>query len=233
MANLRSAVIGCGAIAREHLAAVVALKDVEVAAVCDLSAARAESTAEHFGIAKWYTDYERLLAEIRPDLVHVTTSPSAHFEIAKACLAGGLNVLCEKPITVNYQDFVLLKQLALQNRCMLMENHNLRFESSVRKIQTLVASGKLGEVLDVQIVLVLNVFGADSPYIDKNVSHYSLALRGGLIGDFLTHIACLTHLFTGSVVSLRTVWTKHTTEFSRFLLTNFAALSRASEPRPL
>ena len=43
-------IIGCGTIAREHLAAVSELENVRVAAVCDLSAARAEATAERFGV---------------------------------------------------------------------------------------------------------------------------------------------------------------------------------------
>src|SRR5262245_16819505 len=121
MGRLTSALIGCGTIAREHLTALSELANVEVTAVCDLSAARAEATAERFGIAKWYSSHEQLLAEIRPDLVHITTSPSFHFPIAKSCLDARLNVLCEKPITVDYEEFRLLKQLATANRCMLME----------------------------------------------------------------------------------------------------------------
>jgi len=209
MENLKSILIGCGAIAREHLAALAQLKNVEVAAICDISAAKAEATAERFGIAKWYTNHEQLVAEIRPDMVHITTPPSTHFAIAKTCLAAGLNILCEKPITVDYQDFVKLKQLAIQNRCMLIENHNIPFHSSIRRIQALVTSGKFGDIIEVQIFLVLNLFGVKSPYVDKNMPHFSFILRGGVIGDFLTHLACLTHLFTGSVIDLRTIWAKH------------------------
>src|ERR1035437_9678997 len=210
MANLTSVLIGCGAIAREHLAALAELKGVEVAAVCDLSAARAEATAERFSIAKWYCSYEEMLTHIKPDLVHITTPPSAHFSISRNCLTAGLNVLCEKPITVDYKDFALLKQLAIQNRCMLMENQNLRFHSSIQRIQALIASGRIGDVLEVQIFLFLNLVSAGSPYIDENAPHSGLALRGGVIGDFLPHIAYLVHIFTGSVVDLRTIWTKHT-----------------------
>src|SRR5215470_6253982 len=103
MAKLTCALIGCGAIARRHLASLADLPDVEVAAVCDLSAARAEATAERFAIAKWYSSYEQLLSEINPNLVHITTPPSSHFSIAKACLAARLNVFCEKPITTSYE----------------------------------------------------------------------------------------------------------------------------------
>jgi predicted dehydrogenase len=209
-AMLRSALIGCGAIAREHLAVLSELKDVEVAAVCDLSPTRAEATAERFGIKRWYTNYEQLLHDIHPNLVHITTPPSAHFAIAQACLSSGVNVLCEKPMTTDYSDFGALKRLAIQNRCMLMENQNVRFEPAVQRIKALVASGRLGDILDVQIVLGLDLFGTDSPYVDVNVPHYSFGLRGGVIGDFLTHIACLVLLFTGSVVDLRTIWEKRT-----------------------
>jgi predicted dehydrogenase len=92
-----------------------------------------------------------------------------------------------------------------------MENQNFRFHSSVQRIQTLIASGELGDILDVEIVLILNLFGTDSPYADSDVPHYSLVLRGGVIGDFLTHIASLVHLFAGPVVDLRTIWKKQAT----------------------
>lgn len=203
---MKCVLIGCGAIAREHLTALAEIKNVEVAAVCDISAAKAEATAERFSIKKWYTNHEQALSEIRPDLVHITTPPSSHVPIARSSLTAGFNVLCEKPITVDYQQFIELKELALRNGCMLLENHNIRFHSSIRRLTALIASGDFGEVLEVHIFLDLNLFGAGSPYLDANVPHFSSVLRGGVVGDFLTHIACLTHLFIGSVSELRTVW---------------------------
>jgi predicted dehydrogenase len=210
--KLKSALVGCGAIAREHLAALAELSSVEVAAICDISAAKAEATAERFGIARYYLDHNRMIAEIRPDLVHITTPPSSHYSIAKDCLSAGHSVLCEKPITVDYEEFRLLRQLATEKNCLLLENQNLRFHSSVLTIRDLVDSGRLGDVLDIQIYFSLNIFGPGSSYIDENASHFALALRGGVIGDFLTHMACLAVMFTGAVVDLRTVWTKRVKE---------------------
>jgi predicted dehydrogenase len=208
MGKLRCVLIGCGAIAREHLTALADLEAVEVAAVCDLSSARAEAAAERYGVAKWYTSLEKLLADIRPDLVHITTPPSSHFPIAQSCLAAGLNVLCEKPITINYAEFSSLKALAIANNCMLMENQQNRFHSSIRRIQRLLEAGKLGDLLELQICLSLNLFGIGSPYVDRNVPHFGLGLRGGVIGDFLPHIAYLAYMFTGPVVDMRTIWEK-------------------------
>jgi len=214
MAKLTGAVIGCGAIGGEHLAALADIKNIRVAAVCDLSAARAEAVAERYGAEKWYTNYEDLVAEVRPNLVHITTPPASHFSIAKHCLAAGCNVLCEKPITVNYQEFCALKRLANENHCLLMEDQNYRYHSSIQKISDLLSAGKFGDVIDVQIFLSLNVLAPDSPYVDRNAPHFATALRGGLIGDFLTHIAYLAYIFTGSVADLRTIWTKHRPELT-------------------
>lgn len=211
MSELKGVLIGCGQIAREHLSALSKLEGVDVVAVCDLSPARAESTAERFAVGTWYNDYKKMLADVRPDLVHITTPPAAHFQIARSCLAAGLNVLCEKPITIDYPQFQELKQLAVTNDCMLMENQNLRFHSSIRRMQEFVASGELGELLDVQVCISLNVVGTGSPYIDHNAAHFGLSLRGGVIGDFLPHISYLVHMFTGTAEAIRTIWTKKTT----------------------
>lgn len=213
MKKLKGALVGCGMIAREHIAAVAELENVDIAAVCDLSPARAEATAERFRIGKWYTDFVQLLSDISPDLIHITTPPLSHYSIAKICLSSGLNVLCEKPVTTQYADFRLLKQLAAENGCMLMENQNLRFHSSIRRISQLIASGSLGELIDVQICISLNIVGPGSPYFDRNSPHFVSTLRGEVIGDFLPHIAYLTYMFIGPIVDLKTIWAKRSSDF--------------------
>jgi predicted dehydrogenase len=209
MAKLTSVLIGCGAIAREHLSVLAELDNVDVVAVCDISTARAEAAAERFGVARWYTSHRQILGDLQPDLVHITTPPASHFPIAKDFLAAGLNVFCEKPMTVQYSDFCTLRQLARDEGCMLMENQQNRFHSSVQRIEELIRSGELGDVLEVQICLSLNITGADSAYVDSNAPHFGLTLSGGVIGDFLPHIAYLVYMFTGKIIDVHTAWSKH------------------------
>jgi predicted dehydrogenase len=212
MKIMRGAIIGCGAIAREHLSAVSEIANVQMAAVCDVSAARAEATAERFGVATWYSNYQEMITDMRPNLVHITTPPASHFSIAKACLEAGLNVLCEKPITASYEEFCELKQLATRKHCLLLEDQNYRFHSSIRRICDLVNLGKLGDIVDVQIFLSLNVLARGSPYTDRNAPHFGATLRGGVIGDFLTHLAYLAYMFVGPVIDLRTTWCNRSRE---------------------
>jgi predicted dehydrogenase len=149
-----------------------------------------------------------MLAAVRPDVVHITTPPTSHFAIARDCLTAGFNVLCEKPITVEFEEFSELKGLAARNGLMLMENQNLRFHSSTRRILQLVRSGELGEVCDVQVQVFLNVSAPGSRYVDANAPHPCLGMRGGAIADFLTHVAYLAYVFAGRPLGVRTAWSK-------------------------
>lgn len=205
---LKAALIGAGAIAREHLTALADMSNAEVVAVCDLSPARAEAAAERFRVPRWYTDHRAMLSEVRTDLVHVTTPPTSHFAIARDCLTAGFNVLCEKPITVEYAEFLELKDLATRGGLLLTENQNLRFHSSVLRIQELVQSGELGQVADVQVQVLLNVGARGSRYVDPNAPHPCLTMRGGAIADFLTHLGYLAYIFAGRPLDIRCAWAK-------------------------
>ena len=56
--TLKAAIIGAGHIARQHLACLRELPGVQIAGVCDLSRAMAESAADRYGVANWYL-YDR------------------------------------------------------------------------------------------------------------------------------------------------------------------------------
>ena len=102
--ELVGAIVGCGAIGREHAAALKSLKNVKLAAVCDISPARAAAMAERFGVAAWHADHRKLLSGQKLDLVHIATPPSAHVALATDSLGAGFNVLCEKPLAPKRQD---------------------------------------------------------------------------------------------------------------------------------
>src|SRR6478735_957799 len=105
---MRAAVVGAGQISKQHLGALANCGDVRTVAICDLSPVMAEAAADRFHIESWFTDYGRMLDEKRPDVVHVLTPPSTHFEIASECLRRGAHVIAEKPIV---EESVQLEEL--------------------------------------------------------------------------------------------------------------------------
>lgn len=189
--TIRSALVGAGNIARAHLGVLRGIAGVECVAVCDRSPVMAESTAEAFGVARWFTDFERMLREARPDVVHVTTPPASHFALARAALQSGAHVLVEKPITAGAAELEQLIALARARGRVLMEDQNYLFNATLRELRRRLEGGELGELVHVDVVLALAVLAPGSRYGEPAAVNPFAALRGGAAADFITHLCSL------------------------------------------
>jgi len=94
----RVAFIGCGGHAtRSLLPCVHEIPEMDLVAVCDLKAELVEDRARRFGARAWYTDYERMLDEQRPDGVVICGPPQMHYELGMKVLQAGFPIFVEKP----------------------------------------------------------------------------------------------------------------------------------------
>lgn len=207
---IQSAVIGAGQVAQQHLACLSGLPGVRLVGVCDLSRSLAESAAERYGIKAWFTDHTRMLTEVRADIVHITTPPASHFHLAQDCLNADAHVFLEKPATARFEEFIVLKALAEAKGKLLIEDYNYLYNEPVRRLLDWVKQGVLGDVVHAEVLLCLNVLEKNNPFADPNVRHPALDLSGGVITDFLPHLASLAYFFCGPVRSVRTLWEKRT-----------------------
>ena len=90
----KAAVIGLGDISPIHLAAIAGNPDIELCAVCDIDPEAGQRAPE--GVP-FYTDYEEMLREAKPDCVHVCLPHYLHYPVSKYFAEHGVNVFCEKP----------------------------------------------------------------------------------------------------------------------------------------
>ncbi|WP_235779674.1 Gfo/Idh/MocA family protein [Sinomonas notoginsengisoli] len=95
---LKVGIIGCGKIVGQYLASFRRLPDVELVAVADLDASRAQDVAKDYGEGARALGVEELLAADDVDLVLNLTIPAAHAEVALAAIAAGKHVYGEKPL---------------------------------------------------------------------------------------------------------------------------------------
>ncbi|MGB7084703.1 MAG: Gfo/Idh/MocA family oxidoreductase [Phormidesmis sp.] len=189
-AVLKSAVIGTGMISKQHLSFLQGSERAEVVGVCDLSPAAADYAVETFQATAAYTNYAQMLAEAKPDVVHILTPPQTHMPIATDCLRAGAHVICEKPVAPTFDDFKTLWQISRECDRFLMEDHNYRFNAPVRAIQALVADGTLGEVQEVEIRMALDL-RSGGRYADENLPSPIHKMPAGVIHDFITHLSYL------------------------------------------
>lgn len=93
---MRSAVIGVGVIGTLH-ADILSEKNM-LAAVCDID----ENKLKKYNCPV-YTDYKAMIDAVKPDCVHICTPHYLHAQMIIYALQRGVNVLCEKPLCISYE----------------------------------------------------------------------------------------------------------------------------------
>ena len=94
------ALIGTGFIADVHLQVLQSVGEVEVVALCDVSAERAQKLADKYSVRAVYTSIDEMAAACDVDAVHLLVPPGLHRDLAAQCLEHGWHVLVEKPLVL-------------------------------------------------------------------------------------------------------------------------------------
>lgn len=149
MDKVRVGIIGVGAFGESHVVGYRSLPYVELAAVCDTNAARAQEIAERYGIGAWYTDYDAMLREARLDAVSVCVPEEYHRAPTLAAIAAGKHALVEKPFATTVEDARAMIDAARAANVFLMPGHILRFETRYALVKEQIAAGELGDLVGI------------------------------------------------------------------------------------
>lgn len=226
---LTAAVIGCGAIAHEHLRYIASTPRAALIGVADKSPATMEFARNRFGARQGFTDAEALI-EMRPDVVHVLTPPDLHAKFVSLALASGSHVICEKPMTASANETRALLELAKEQGRLLVESRNALWVDSVLAAREHVRSGTLGTLREIDVALALDL--ANSVFGDPNLSGPGVRLPGGAAHDFLPHLAYLFLDFAGTrKVDSVTGYADNLTKNERVGLDSIDVLIRAGQVR--
>lgn len=140
----KAAIIGFGTIAPIHLAAILANPEIRLCAVCDIDPALKASVPEG---AAFYTDYQELCQQEKPDCVHICLPHWLHYPVSKYFAEQGVNIFCEKPVALTpaeAAEFAALEAahpevkigICLQNR----------LNETTQMLKKLIDSGEYGAV---------------------------------------------------------------------------------------
>jgi predicted dehydrogenase len=142
--ELRAGVVGTGFIGAVHVEALRRL-GVEVVGVVGSSPERARAKT----LAPVIDSYEKLLADERVDVVHLTTPNHLHHPQVKQALEAGKHVVCEKPLAMTSEQSAELLEQAEQSGLVHCTNFNIRFYPQVQQARALMADGAVGAVWNV------------------------------------------------------------------------------------
>lgn len=190
------AVIGCGRIANmAHFPAMAKMDNVRVKYACDIIKEKAEKIkAEYTFVENVITDYKEALADSEVDAVFVLTPNYAHYEITMDALKAGKDVMCEKPVTVNYDlSCEMAKEAEKQGRILNIGVCN-RYNKSVEMLEELNRQNRFGNIYHIYCSFrsFRDIPGLGGPFTTKSQS------GGGVLIDWGIHFMDLILYILGN-----------------------------------
>src|SRR5438309_8393503 len=117
-----------------------------LAVLCDANRSIEEKCRSEYEDVRFYREFSAVLSDPSIAAVALATPATTHYEMAKAALEAGKDVLVEKPLAVEVKQGEDLVELAAAKRRILMGGHILRYHPAILKLQELIQDGALGQI---------------------------------------------------------------------------------------
>lgn len=184
MNDLCIAVAGCGKWGMNHVRTAYALFGDKLKWCCDSDKWSEKNVKEIAPHSKFTFDLDDIINDSSVNAVIVSTPAETHFDIAKALLKAGKNVLVEKPITLRSAEAKELHDIAVSKKLVLMVGHLLLYHPAVLKIKQYLDEGKLGKL----------------QYIYSNrLNLGTIRTEENILWSFAPHDISVIQFFAGSV----------------------------------
>lgn len=195
MKKLRICIVGCGRILPMHAVSVKALDCAELVAVCDVKPDRAAAASQKYG-CRAYTDYKEMLQREKPDCVHLCVPHYLHPIIAEYALSMGVNVLSEKPMSIDLASGERCVETAKKNGVQYGVIFQCRYNDASVLVKHALDSGRLGRILSARSTLTWS--RPDDYYELSDWKGTWDKEGGGVIIDQAIHSMDLVNWFIGS-----------------------------------
>lgn len=186
--QLRVAIVGCGKIADAHVEAIQNNPEAVLVGVCDREILMADQLASRFGLSNFYDDCDRMLATERPDVVHITTPPHSHLDLARISLNAGCHLFVEKPVAVDYAHTKALVDAAEAAQRKLTVGYMYLFDAAAVRLRELLHTGVLGDIVHIESFYGYDLQGPYATALLADPKHWVNALPGGLLQNVLDHL---------------------------------------------
>lgn len=189
---LKIGIIGNGGIANAHMDGYLALGDeVQVVACCDINIDKAKAFAQKYNITNYYDNCYDMLKDNQLDAVSVCTWNNAHAECSVAALNAGCHVLCEKPMAMNTEEALKMKEVAEKNGKLLMIGFVRRHGNDAAAAINYINNGHVGDIYYAKATYLRRCGFPGGWFGDKSRS------GGGPLIDLGVHVIDLSRYIMG------------------------------------
>ena len=172
-----------------------------LAVLCDSDQSLAGSYKKNYPDVKFCSKYSEVLADPGISGVALATPAVAHYEMAKAALESGKDVLVEKPLAIDVKHGEELVKLAESNNRILMVGHILRYHPAILKLQKLIHDGQLGKIN----YLYSNRLNIGKIRTEENIlwsfAPHDISVMLSLLTEMPSHVSCSGGAYLSSRVT--------------------------------
>jgi xylose dehydrogenase (NAD/NADP) len=148
--HLRWGLLSTARINRAVIAPIRSSQNSELIAVASRSQERASEYAATWGIPRFHSSYEDLLADPEIDIIYNSLPNALHAEWSIKALQMGKHVLCEKPLTTNLKDIDAIEKTAMITGKVITEAFMYRHHPQTILVKQMIDHGDIGTVRLIQ-----------------------------------------------------------------------------------
>ena len=142
------ALLGCGPRGSDHAKAFADNSDrFDLAGICDMDAERLQSVASTYQSAAPYTDAERMLSELKPDVFCFATLPGIRLELVELGVRHGAKAIAyEKPMATTLGEARRIRDLCEKAGVKTIISHQHKYGNHWLRVKEIIDSGDIGEI---------------------------------------------------------------------------------------
>lgn len=140
---LKIGLVGVGGISGAHIPGWENMKEAELVAICDVRPEQMEKYPQY----RQYTDFDEMLEKEKIDILDICLPTYLHVDFAVKAMEKGINVICEKPISLKEEDVKRAYDTAEANNVKFMIAQVLRFWPEYEFVKSCYETGKYGKLL--------------------------------------------------------------------------------------
>ncbi len=130
-----------------HVESILAIPSLELVGFCDSDTERLARLSKHYNVMHIYTNYIKLIDELKPDFLSIATRTKGRTDIIKYASENGVRVLYfEKPICNSIEQARQTLAIAAENNVLVGYGVNRRYHATYRKAREILRSGELGKI---------------------------------------------------------------------------------------
>jgi predicted dehydrogenase len=188
--------IGVGRRGLDHIRIVSQFKEASLEAVCDINERRLHEVASAYGV-RAYKSLDEMLEKEKLDVAVISTPTPLHVPQTLKCLESGLDVLLEKPITLDINEANSLLKVIERSDRIVAVGFQLRYSNVVKRIKETIDEDTLSMIAGYWYwtIPIVNWIRLKSQ-------------GGGQIVDQAIHLTDLARFFAGEVESVYAVYTE-------------------------